>query len=269
MRLNAFYKDFRGGFNTVSLYQPITVPVYRFHDDDQQQKIVYEQTGEMKTYNDISYNIIDNRKNSYTYGFDWSLSIDRIPGINTSVSTSTSYIISKENIAGVYDRVYLKSPVDYKGQNIWYAIYDPLSKDQRHILTSKLNTTTHIPKIGFVVMTNTDVFWANKSRSQYKDNLQSAIGYLDKDLNFIRVGPEDDIVLPPRAVSLITSNQPIVYANFSMSVAKEIGRKIRIAITTYNTFNIMPIYSTEFNGVERVTVFNSPLSITGGITIKL
>lgn len=269
-RLNAYYKDFKNGFNSFSNYLNIQVPVYEAYEDADQGKIVYYPTGEYRPINDVSYNRIGNQENSYTYGFDWSISLDKIPLINTSISTSTSYIISKENSEDIYNYVDLKTPVPYHGQNIWQVLYSPLTQDKRYILTSKFNTTTHIPKLGFVVMTNTDIFWQNRFGSLYKDTYQPAVGYLDPvSMQTVLLAGTSGPDLPARDLKLASSMQRIIYASFNMSVAKEISRKIRIAITTYNTFNIRPQYTYSNNGEEVITVYNSPLSITGGITIKL
>ncbi|NGM90329.1 hypothetical protein G5B35_23815 [Parapusillimonas sp. SGNA-6] len=76
--------------------------------------------------------------------------------------------------------------------------------------------------------------------------------------------------LPPRNIELTSGAQKIIYANFSLSVAKEIGKKIRIAITTYNTFNsLLNRADKTGNGVEQIVSYNAPLSITGGISLKL
>lgn len=141
----------------------------------------------------------------------------------------------------------------------------------RYVITSKLNTTTHIPKIGFVVTTNTDIFWGNKQKSQYTDQIQPAIGYLNQDMQQVIFAEGETNPIPSRNLSLIGLNQKLIYAIFSMSVAKEINKKIRIAITTYNTFNINPQYSytDPDTGKVSTTIYGSPLSITGGISLKL
>lgn len=269
-RLNAYYKNVRDGFNSRANYMNITVPVYDYYADDDLQKIVYQQTGDYKTIKDITYNTIENTESSYTYGFDWSVSIPRIPYIHTSLSTSTSYIISKENNVGNYDALYLKTPVSYQGNNIWYVLYDPQLYSKRYILTSKLNTTTHIPKLGFVIMTNTDIFWKNNYGSLHKNEYQEALGYLDQDMHMVFIERGNGPSLPPRNIELTSGAQKIIYANFSVSVAKEIGKKLRIAITTYNTFNSLLHRSDKTsNGVEQIVYYNAPLSITGGISLKL
>lgn len=269
-RLNAFYKGNTDGFNSVKQYQQFTLPNYTYSYDANLKKIIYQENGTFTNYYDKSFYKISNVKSSDSYGFDWSIALNKIPAINTSISTSTSFIISKESDPTL-DIVPLASPVVINGQNINYGLYRPTTRDQKYVITSKLNTTTHISKIGFVVMTNTDVYWANKTRSQYNNSLQPATGYLDQHMQQVLFNDGQGNTIPTRNLSLTNTDQKLIYAVFSMSVAKEISKRIRIAITSYNTFNFRPEYSytNPDTGATLTTVYGSPLSITGGISIKL
>ena len=94
---------------------------------------------------------------------------------------------------------------------------------------------------------------------------------LFRSLQTVLFNNGDTNPIPPRNLSLSSNDQKMIYANFSVSVAKEINKRIRIAITSYNTFNIRPEYTylNPDTGVSTTTVYNSPLSITGGISLKL
>lgn len=269
-RLNAFYKGSRNGFNTVKNYRPITLPNYDYSYDAASNQFIYNENGTYTRYFQFSYHSIFNIVSSDTYGFDWSASVNKIPAINTSLSTSTSVILSKENkpVAEIED---LATPVIINGNNIHYGLYLPRTNDRRYVITSKLNSTTHIPKIGFVIMTNTDIYWTSKRKSQYKNNLQQAVGYLDQNMQRVLFSEGENSPIPPRNLSLTDTDQKLIYGIFSMSVAKEINKRIRIAITTYNTFNLRPEHSvTNPNtGATTTTVYGSALSITGGISLKL
>ncbi|WP_293309479.1 TonB-dependent receptor [Pedobacter sp. UBA5917] len=269
-RLNVFYKGARNGFSNVRQYQQFVLPNYNYSYDASLKQIVYQENGTYTPYFGNSFYTISNLSNSDTYGFDWSINFSKIQAINTNISTSTSYILSQENNP-ILDAIYLATPVVINGKNINYALFKPLTNDKKYVITSKLNTTTHIPKLGFVVMTNTDIFWANRRKSKYNDKLQQASGYLDQNLQTILFNDGQANPIPPRNLSLSNSDQQLVYANFSLSVAKEINKRIRIAITAYNTFNIRPEYTVvnPDTNVPVTTVYNSPLSITGGISLKL
>lgn len=269
-RLNAFYKGSRNGFNSVKRYQSITLPNYNFNYDAALKKFIYAENGTYTNYFQNSFYSIFNVLSSDSYGFDWGVAINKISAINTSLSTSTSFIISKET-SPVADVMHLTAPVVINGHNINHGLYQPLSNDKRYVLTSKLNSTTHISKIGFVVMTNTDFYWVNTRKSQYTSTLQPAIGYLDQNMQQVFFKMEQTSPIPPRNLNLTGTDQKLIYAIFSMSVAKEINKRIRIAITSYNTFNFRPEYSytDPDTGTSTTTVYGAPLSITGGISLKL
>ncbi|WP_316850445.1 TonB-dependent receptor [Pedobacter agri] len=269
-RLNAFYKGSKNGFTNVRQYQQFVLPNYNYRYDASIKEIVYQETGTFTSYFGNSYYKISNLSNSDTYGFDWSVNFNKISAINTSISTSTSHILSQESTP-VVDAIYLATPVVIGGKNINYALFKPLSFDKRYVITSKLNTTTHIPKLGFVVMTNTDIFWASRRKSKYNEKLQQASGYLDQNMQTIFFAEGEISPIPPRNLSLTNTDQKLIYANFSLSVAKEINKRIRIAITSYNTFNIRPEHTVinPETGAPVTTIYNSPLSITGGISLKL
>ncbi len=272
-RLNGYFKHNTNGFNSVKQFYPITLPQFAFDYDATAGKINYNETGEYVTYYDNSVNHIANVRSSYTYGFDWSLSTKKIKAIETSFLTSTSFILSRQDNGDILEDTRLAQPVVIDGQNIWYALYNPLNSQQRYILTSKLNSTTHIPKLGFVIMTYMDINWMNKMSSLHTAATQPAIAYLDATMQRVWLTPEQQAagIIPGRDLSASSSEQRIVYANFSLSVAKEIGKKMRIAVTAYNTFNLRPQSSfiNPTNGIEVITRYNSPLSITGGVSFKL
>lgn len=269
--LNAFMKSNTDGFSTIKSYRQITIPEYSFYYDESLKKILYETTGSYRTYYNYGGYNMDNVLNSYSYGIDWIINTRKITPINTSFNFSTSFIWSKED-PKTDDLVVLESPLEVNGdKNIWYAIYPSKSKNTKINLMSKIGTTTHIPQLGFVVMANLDLFWMRKTSSEYGDHkVQKAIGYLNTfglPVNF----PEDYSHIPSRDLGLENYNQPFVYGSLNLSVAKELKKKFRIAVTAYNVLNIQPeylIYSSTNTDVFTVEKFNSPLSITGGVSFK-
>ncbi|MCL8000740.1 hypothetical protein M8994_21355, partial [Brucella sp. 21LCYQ03] len=173
-RLNGYFKHNANGFQSIRQFHPITLPQFAFNYDAAAEKINYTETGVYQTYYDNSVSYIANVRSSYTYGFDWSLSTKKIKAIETSFLTSTSFILSRQDNGDILEDTRLTTPVIIDGQNIWYALYNPLNSQQRYILTSKLNSTTHISKLGFVIMTYMDINWMNKMSSLHKSATQPA-----------------------------------------------------------------------------------------------
>lgn len=268
--LNTYYKGSRDGFNSKREYQLFNLPNYDYFYNPETEKIEYQENGTYTAYHDKSFYVITNLLGSDMYGLDWTFNLHKIEAIQTQINFSTSFIQSQEK-NDYNEIVSLTTPVEHNNFNVWYAIFEPNSNLKTHRVTSKLGTTTHIPKLGFVVSTNTDIFWMNHRSSQYKSLYQNAIGYLDAQLNRIYFNSTEENFLPSRNLTLSRMNQQMIYANFSLSVAKEIGKKIRIAVTAYNAFNLRPQYTymDPDTQVETTTIYNSPISITGGISIRL
>lgn len=269
-QLNLYYKNNSDGFGPLKSFKQYNLPVYEYRYDEASKQMVYNQTGAMQTFTNYGSYAIGNIQNSRTFGSDWILSTKPISSINTSITTSTSFIIGKQNNHQL-DMVDLSAPLPIAGENIWYLLFPPSSNDLKYNLTSKLGTTTHIPKIGFVVMTTLDVYWFSRTVSRYKDNVQQAVGYVGPDGSSHFFNPANNIPEAVRSLTLINSDPPKPYANINLSVAKEIKKSIRLGIAAYNVFNIQPeqIKKDPASGAETIIdLFNTPATITGSITVK-
>lgn len=267
-RLNLYYKSNRDGFRSVGIPREFTLPVFEYRYDEVTKQIVYNETGVMQTFRNYSDSQIQNEVNSNTYGADWMISTRNIDAINTSITASTSFILGDED-NHYLDRRTLESPLRIGNEDIWHLFFEPTSNDIKYQLTSKLSTTTHIPKLGFVVSTMLDVYWLSRTRGM-GNPLQYATAYMN--------GKGETIYFASGAVpegaskvrSFTSSEQAMAYANFNMSVAKEIKRNLRISVTAYNVFNIQPEYTrTDPTDQSQITtIYNSPVSVTGSISIK-
>lgn len=267
--LNAFWKSNTDGFSTVTDFKQITLPEYSYYYDEVLAKILYQTTGNYISYYNFGNYNMENDLNSYSYGIDWMVNTNKIKAINTNFNFSTSLIYSEERPKRD-DLVVLNSPIEINSENIWYVAYPSKSKNRRTNLMSKIGSITHIPQLGFVLMTNFDLFWMRNTTSEYGMKTQSSIGYVDPSgvrHNF----PEDIQNIPVRDLTFENSKQPFIYGSLNLSVAKEMKKKFRIAVTAYNVLNIQPeqlIYSATNSSVFEVRKFNSPLSISGGFSFK-
>ncbi len=267
--LNAFFKSNKDGFHTVQSYRKITVPEYTYQFDESLREITYQSTGKTIDYYNYGGYKMGNHLNSNSYGVDWMLNINKIKAIESSFNMSNSFIVSEENNKS-FDVVNLIQPIKINSESIWYLAYPPKSNNKKLNMLSKFGSTTHIPKLGFVIMANFDLFWYNMTKSKYGTKTQQAIGYFGSDMNLLPF-PEDLDQIPVRDVTLNNSNQPFIYGCLNLSVAKEIKKKFRIAVTAYNVLNIEPEhieYSSSNSEIFTVNKYNSPLSITGGISFK-
>lgn len=269
LRLNAYYKANRDGFNGTKTFHSFHLPNYETYVDPETGKFEYQPDG---TYRDI-YNLgnysIQNITSSNNFGLDLLWNLKEFEALSTSIYGNTALIYSQED--GYPDLVPLAAPIEINAENVWYGIYPRLNEEGTWALTSKISTTTHIPKLGFILMSTTDIFWMARSNSLRDNPTQEAIGYVDAGQQWHYITPQQAKLFPVRDLSLTDTSQPFVYASFNLSVAKEIKKRIRISITAYNVLNIRPEFRrvSETNSEKyQVQTYNSPVSLTGGISFK-
>lgn len=267
--INAFYKNNFDGFASVKSFKQFTLPEYEYYYDEIKKKIFYNETGKYINYFNYGNYNMGNTLNSKTYGVDWTVNINKIKAIESSFTISNSLLFSVENPTTL-DVVDLKSPIEINNENIWYLMYPASSKNKRMTLMSKLSSTTHIPKLGFVIMSNFDLFWTNRTSSKYAGKIQQAVGFIGAN-GIAQSFPSGIEQIPVRDLRLKNGDIPFIYGCLNLSVAKEIKKRIRIAVTAYNVLDIRPEklkYSGTNTDIFTVTQYNNPISITGGISLK-
>ncbi|PTT00534.1 hypothetical protein DBR11_09620 [Pedobacter sp. HMWF019] len=262
-----YLKKNRDGFNTALNYIQLLLPEYSFTKPEG-GKPVYQQTGTFKMYSGLSESLINNAAQSDNYGVEWFLSTKKIAAIQTSVNMSTSFSYSRSNDLG-YSIAEAGQSFREQGRPAWYGIYEA-TKSSNLDITTKITTDTHIPKLGFVVSLSADIYWKNQSKVLDKNT--EPIAYLDKNYQYHPITNFDPdnydygflATAPSKATNI--SNPPFVYTNLSLRIAKEMKKKIRIAVYAYNFLNIIPQY---YNSVTNsFSTYNSPVNVGGEISFK-
>lgn len=267
--LFAYAKQNRDGFSTVENFRQITLPQFGY-TYSAEQGIDYFQTGNNITY--IGYDDYQavNSVTSDTYGIDWMLGTKKIAVIQTNFTYSASFIYSRYFNNSMRTRA-VASPIEVDGETVWYGIYRPEEYNTTSLMT-KLGSNTHIPKIGFIISLNADVFWL-KNTKRPTDNSEP-IAYVNSRMEYVPIESFSTSNPLYGNLSLLTSSetnqrQPIIYGIVNMSVAKEIRRNIRFSVTAYNVLNLHPEhYRIREDGTEEHFEYNSNVSLTGSISIK-
>src|SRR5690606_16338493 len=107
-----------------------------------------------------------------------------------------------------------------------YAVYEPDEGNQLQIM-SKLNSSTHIPKVGFIVNFSADVFWKNQRRSS-NSILPTAYYNSNGVYKTVTEAPlPSDIYNNLKQIpkDMVFENLPFVYCIVNMSLVKEINKK--------------------------------------------
>lgn len=257
------------GFNSPKTFNDVSIPVYNYTILPGNRKPYYYERGDSIKYNTLASYKITNGLYTADYGLEWMLQTKDIRTIRTSFSLSAAFSYSQYDDRGDNRTIAVDRSFIDAGKPAWYGVY-PAEKKRSWSLLSKVSSSTHIPKLGFIVRFMADIHWIETEDLPTDNNIP--VGYLDQHLvyhpikNFNENNPDIGYLkLVAGNAAYTTLHFP--YANINMQVAKEIRKNLRVSISAYNVFNIRPQY---YNEVTRVrTMYNSPLSVSAGLTVKL
>lgn len=263
--LFAYYKRNRNGFSTTEQFKTFQLPVYDYKIEN--DKLVYWQTDSVaiKLSAALRYNKVTNGTSSNDIGVEWFINTQQVKSIRTSFSMVTSFSFS--DFTNNFQRLKFAEADLQSLHNVMYGVY-PVTQYKYWSLSSKFNTTTHIPKLGFIVNIATDVFFTRQRKS--RNGSQMPLGYADLQSNYYAFGPHSDtdpvyLALGPYDTEDSDGSDPF-YLNFHLQVAKEIRKKIRFSVRAYNIFNLR---SRVYNpATDAVRSLREPVSVSGEISFK-
>lgn len=262
----AYYKNNTNGFNAQTTYFPLKVPEYKYVEVPG-GKPTYYPTGNYTDKAGLSASVIGNGTSSKTSGIELFISTKKIKAIQTSFSFNSTYIYT--DFFNSSNAVYMADEASIiAGKKAWYGVYRPLN-NKNTLATSKINSDTHIPKLGFVVSLYYDYTWAT-NRKTLNDGLYP-IAYIDKNSNYYPIQNYDPSNADYNHLPKLTyvngmAKLPFGYGNLSMRLSKELKNKLRFSVNAYNVLNLKTEYYDELSKTRYV--YNDPISIGAEISIK-
>jgi len=264
LSLALFNKRSRNGINTISQREYITLPAYMATPVPGQKPVV-TQTG-TRDYS-FTYSIFANDLRSDNDGIELIINSPKIAALSTSF-----------NLTGGLFRTHYRTK-SFRQENFTDAgtsrpdyavtgIYEPTHYTS-YLSNASLSSSTHIPKISFIVSFIADF-------SLIQKNVQSAtagipVAYLTRDGRYIPlVNPQANhpdyghLIKPSSEIN--ENNVPHIIPNFHLNLAKEIKKRFRFAFNVYNVFNYQPYYITTSN---KYKFPNSAPTFGAEISIKL
>lgn len=269
--LYGYYKNNWAGYETVSQPHLYTLPKYVYQVDPSSGNIAYNPTSETNNYFNFYGYEMTNGASSKSLGADWMLNFSQISAIKTTFSLINNIQFNRHKktqpirIAIENNRIILPD-----NSSLTHAEY---SSDEGNYLQimSKINSSTHIPKVGFIVNFSADVFW---KETNTRTNSIFPNAYFNSAGRYFTmaeapISPADFNSLQRISTDVISEGLPFVYTVINMSLVKEISKNFRINLNAYNLFNIRPEhYSITNNGTERILKYNRRPSFTIGTNIK-
>ncbi|MDQ7948990.1 MAG: TonB-dependent receptor [Pedobacter sp.] len=260
-----YFKDNFNGFSNNTQYRTYSMPQFDYTFVPSGRPIVTPNGLYTNRY--VSISTVGNDLSSKNYGLEWGVSLKKIAAIQTSFDINTSFSYSTYHNAATRIVPASQNNIDL-GKKAWFAIY-PANNYQDWNLMSRVSTSTHIPKLGFVVNLLADIAWQTVSKTDYSS--QIPIAYMDRYLNRYEITAFDPknadyghLALSSLANS--KSKLPFSYVNMSLRIAKEIKQKIRIAVNAYNFLNIRYRYYNPDN--NSVSTYSYPTSVGAELSIK-
>ncbi len=270
-RLYGFYKKSWDGFSTQMGFRSYQLPEYKSEYNAETRQYNYWETGRLIDYNSTTNYSVLNGLSSDIYGLEWSLFTRKIKAIQTSFQMNTS--LSLGSYKNQYD--YIK-PLDIakvlpNGDKIGHMVYNPQDYNSKQLMT-KLSATTHIPKIGFFINVNADLFLIRENNLLANTAFPKAyIINASQRIEIPHYDPNDPIYgdLKLTSSDSFGDRQHLVYTNINMSISKEIRKNMRLSISAYNFFNIRPEKTVHYlSGTTQDYKYNSSPSITATANIK-
>ncbi|NIG54378.1 carboxypeptidase-like regulatory domain-containing protein [Chitinophaga sp. Cy-1792] len=258
-----YYRNMRGGFNTTADQKMYSLPGYDY--DTIGGKIHYYPNGKSKNVTGMALSRVVNDVNTDDIGADWLLSVGRIKPIATTFSFSAGMAYSK--YGSHLNRIYLETSSLAVSNNVWYGLFSPVNYEA-WAFNGRINASTHIPKLGFIVNLTTNLSLYKRQRNF--NNSNRFLGYTDLD-NIYHPAEElsPDSPIFRLWSSLDTSaydNAEPFYFTFNMQVVKEIKKKIRFSVNAYNVFNLLN--QKYYDKTNLVKTFSQPVVLSGEIALK-
>ncbi len=263
--ITAYHKINTRGFTTQSMYHPLTVALYNAVPNPQ-GKPGYVPAGRDSIWPGLQISEVGNLVDSKNSGVEWLVSTKKIDVIQTSLSFNTVFGYSTYRNAGerasVSNEIFIR-----EGRKAWYAIYEANSFD-KWSLVSRINTNTHIPRLGLVVSALIDMTWKDETKTL---SSRVPVAYLDKNMVRYPISTFDPANADYGHLGLAQANDsfaslPRPYANLSMRLSKEFKKRIRFSLNAYNVLNIQPRYYDD--STNQLYVFNEPISVGAELSFK-
>ncbi|WP_162817959.1 TonB-dependent receptor [Niabella yanshanensis] len=272
--LFGYYKKNKNGFNTFSEFIPAEIPLYDYTLNED-GTIAYFPTGEQGKVWELKRSRMNNGLSSVDYGLQLSFQTKFVPVIATSFGLRAGYTVSKYT-GGNLTTTELASDVAQQN-GVVYVQYINKQRTSRESIVS-FTTSTHIPKVGFIV--NTVIDYQPLLKQRWEAQNIYPVAYTLYTGEVIVPSPEaarnDALAYLRKGFGEADQEQLVIpskgFWNFNMRVAKEIKKSIRLSVSAFNVLNMKPkAYKiSNNNGSDSVGIYNyRPLSITIGASLQL
>lgn len=263
LSLTAFNKKSRDGISTVQNLQSIFLPTYTA-TLNAGAKPTINQIG-TKAYA-INYSAFKNDLLSDNQGFEAILNTPEIKEIKTSFNISGGLFKTKSR--SVHNSLSSEIPntIPTDPNYAYIGVYEP-KNTRAYFSNGRITSLTHIPKLRLVVSFIAEFQLLDKVINTESSRIP--LGYYTSTNQYIAITNFDrnnpsygHLYKTPEQQA--EANLPRIFANYHMSIAKEIKKRFKFAFNVYNVFNYQPYYVTPsgtYNYPNSSPTFGAELSI--------
>ena len=237
---NLFLKDNRNGINSVSVPQVLNLPQYQ----------TTPRPGEKPLVDEVGFspylfrlNELRNSNHRRNVGLELIYSSPKVSPLATSfVFAGGLTSASTENLHNTYEN-FNEDGTD--PEQIILGVFRPF-QSRYYLSNARISSVTHIPQLRLILELTADFQLLNKAQS-FADNFYP-LGYYTRALDYYPIDEFDPsneqhvYLYNQRELQHQDSNDKdnLLYGNFHLNLAKEIGEHLRISFNVYNFLDYQP-----------------------------
>ncbi|MBL1407658.1 TonB-dependent receptor [Sphingobacterium faecale] len=251
LRTNLFYKRNDRVISTLSQREILTLPQYNATPVPGQKPRV-----EMVGYRRL---LIDNRqfnndRSNDNMGVEMMYSTPRFNAIMTSFSATAALTSSANRDPNLESVTFNDGKVE---DDLLHIGLFPSASTRNYLSRGSIRSSTHFPKLRLIIELSADVELLNYTSTKWEDFYPKE--YYTKDLThhvvdqFDPNNPDHVQLFEKRRDDMmkVRATDNLTYWNFSLSMAKEIGKNLYLSFNVYNFLDYQPRFYIEGAGTVK------------------
>lgn len=237
---NLFLKENRNGINSVQAHDILHLPEYQLTARPGEKPLV-EQIGTRPYF----FNLFELRNSNHrqNMGLELIYSTPKVPALATSFLFSGGITsAATENLYSSFES-YNQDGTDLS--DVILGVFNPF-QHRYYMSNGRVSSVTHIPKLRLIVELTADFQLLNKEQS-LSSNFYP-VGYYTREYTYHPVNSFDPNNVQQRYLyeqrlsdfEERRDKENLLYGNFHLNVAKEIGEQLRISFNVYNFLDYQP-----------------------------
>lgn len=267
LQTNLFYKKNSNVISNPEQRQVLILPEYEATRVPNQKPNI-EVIGE-KGYL-VGNRQFNNDRSNVNWGIEVMYATPKLNSLMTSFSATAALTAANDRnpaLEGLYFNTETTKP-----NNLLHLGLYPISKGSNYLSRATLRSSTHIPKIRLIIELAADVELLNYSQRKLSDFYPKE--YYTKDLTHYIIDRYDPTnadhvqMFEARREDFKKANAEnnLIYWDFSLNMAKEIGKNLYLSFNVYNFLDYQPRFYIE--GAGSVRAPNSGPNYGAQITYK-